>query len=96
VPDTMREIAGEIIAQFDSRIPRFYDEEDQKRGYILGKTRQGIEMQFPIMTISIAIVTNEHRELDSPLKASEIAAELKDYAKTIPKSVFVVDKRRSG
>jgi hypothetical protein len=54
-----------------------------------------VEMQFPLMTISIAIVTNERRMLINPLQASEIAAELKDYAKTIPKSVFVIDKRRS-
>lgn len=96
IPDYMREISSEIINQFDQRIPKYYEAEDQRRGYILGKTRQGIEMEFPIMTISIAIVTNEHRQLVNPLEASEIAAELKDYAKTIPKSVFVVDKRRSG
>ena len=95
-PAHMREISGEIIAQFDSRIPSFYSAEDRARGHILGKTRQGIEMQFPIMTISIAIVTNERRKITDPLEASEIAAELKDYAKTIPKSVFVVDKRRSA
>jgi GGDEF domain-containing protein len=94
-PGYMREIATEIINQFDHRIPGFYDPEDRARGYILGKTRQGIDMQFPIMSISIAIVTNELRTLTNPLEVSEIAAELKDYAKTIPKSVFVVDKRRS-
>jgi hypothetical protein len=53
-------------------------------------------MEFPIMSISIAIVTNEHRKLTNPLEASEVAAELKDYAKSIPKSVFVVDKRRNA
>ncbi len=95
-PDHMREISNEIITQFDAKIPLFYDPDDRVRGNILGKTRQGIEMQFPIMTISIAIVTNERRELTNPLEASEIAAELKDYAKTIPKSVFVVDKRRNA
>jgi GGDEF domain-containing protein/CHASE3 domain sensor protein len=95
-PTFMREIAAEVISRFDSRIPEFYDPADRARGYILGKTRQGIEMQFPIMTISIAIVTNEHRSYSNPLEASEIAAELKDYAKTIPRSVFVVDKRRTS
>lgn len=95
IPDKMRDIANEIILQFDQRIPGFYDPDERKQGYILGKTRQGIEMQFPIMTISIAIVTNERRKLTNSLEASEIAAELKDYAKTIPKSVFVVDKRRT-
>lgn len=96
VPETMREISAEIIAQFERSIPEFYDPVDRDRGFILGKTRQGIEMEFPVMTISIAIVTNEHRHLTNPLEASEIAAELKDYAKSIPKSVFVVDKRRGA
>ncbi len=95
-PDHMREISNEIITQFDAKIPSFYDPQDRVHGHILGKTRQGVEMQFPIMTISIAIVTNERRTLTNPLEASEIAAELKDYAKTIPKSVFVVDQRRNA
>jgi diguanylate cyclase (GGDEF)-like protein len=96
IPEVMCEISVEIINRFDQRIPEFYEPADQQRGYILGKTRQGVEMRFPIMTISIAIVTNEHRTYSDPIEASEIAAELKDYAKTIPKSVFVVDKRRAS
>ncbi len=95
-PSYMRAVSDDIIGNFDQRIPRFYDEKDRAQGHIKGKTRQGVEMEFPIMTISIAIVTNERRTLSNPLEASEIAAELKDYAKTIPKSVFVVDKRRSS
>ena len=95
-PDYMRAVSEEIIEKFDSRIPEFYDPVDRNRGHIRGKTRQGIEMEFPIMSISIAIVTNERRKLSNPLEASEIAAELKDYAKTIPRSVYVVDKRRSA
>ncbi len=95
-PQYMRETSIEIINRFDQSIPNFYAPDERARGYILGKTRQGIEMQFPIMTISIAIVTNERRKLTNPLEASEIAAELKDYAKTIPKSVFVIDKRRNA
>ena len=96
VPDVMREVAGEIISQFDRRIPEFYEQSDREKGYIHGKTRQGVDMKFPLMTISIAIVTNERRKLSNALEASEIAAELKDYAKTIAKSVFVVDKRRNN
>jgi diguanylate cyclase (GGDEF)-like protein len=95
-PDVMREVSSEIISRFDQSIPGFYDPIDRSQGHILGKTRQGIMMQFPIMSISIAIVTNEQRSFSDPLEASEIAAELKDYAKTIPKSVFVIDKRRSS
>jgi GGDEF domain-containing protein/CHASE3 domain sensor protein len=94
-PEKMREIGGEIIKQFDERAPQFYHEQDRKNGFIFGKSRHGEEMQFPFMTISIAIVTNKRRRLTNPLETSEIAAELKDYAKTIAKSVYVVDKRRT-
>lgn len=95
-PVKMRDISSEIIRLFDARIPTFYEPADRKLGFIQGKSRQGVDTQFPIMTMSIAIVTNERRRLSNPLEVSEIAAELKDYAKTIPGSVFVVDKRRSG
>jgi GGDEF domain-containing protein/CHASE3 domain sensor protein len=94
IPDRMCEIAGEIISLFDRCIPEFYDPLERQQGYIVGKTRQGIEMRFPIMSISIAIVTNDDREFVNTLQVSEIAAELKDYAKTIPESSLVVDKRR--
>lgn len=93
-PATMRGMSAEIIRQFDERVPQFYNARDRENGFILGKNRQGEEMRFPLMTISIAIVTNEQRKLANALETSEIAAELKDYAKTIAKSLYVVDKRR--
>lgn len=95
-PTTMCEISEAIVKQFDGRIPDFYDEGDRKKGFIFGKTRYGEAMRFPLMTISIAIVTNERHKLSNPIEASELAAELKDYAKTIARSVYVVDKRRTG
>lgn len=94
-PTSMREVCAEIILRFDERVPQFYNEQDRANGFIFGKNRQGLEMRFPLMTISIAVVTNEQRTFVNTLEASEIAAELKDYAKTIPSSVYVVDKRRS-
>jgi diguanylate cyclase (GGDEF)-like protein len=96
IPEKMREIASEIISQFDRRIPEFYDPVERQQGYIIEKTRQGIEMRVPIMSISIGIVTNDHRKLANILQVSEIAAELKHHAKTIPGSIFLVDKRGNG
>jgi diguanylate cyclase (GGDEF)-like protein len=93
-PLFMREVCAEIIRVLDEGIGRFYNEKDRKNGYISGKNRQGEDARFPLMTISIAIVTNEQRSLTNALETSELAAELKDYAKSIPASVFVVDKRR--
>ncbi len=95
-PSVMTDIAGEIIRQFDARIPGFYAAQDRKNGFILSKSRHGEELRFPIMTISIAIVTNVQHNVSNPVQVAEIAAELKDHAKTIPKSIYVVDKRRQG
>lgn len=94
VPERYSKICNDIISEFDRTIVNFYDPDDRKRGYIMGKTRQGIEMKFPILTISIAVVTNQQRELVDPVQVGEIAAELKEYAKSIAGSVYVVDKRR--
>ncbi|HEY6011425.1 MAG TPA: GGDEF domain-containing protein, partial [Nitrospirota bacterium] len=95
-PAYMRLVCSEIIRTFDGTIRQFYNDRDRRNGFIIGKNRQGQEVQFPLMTISIAIVTNEQHIFKDPLQVSEIAAELKDYAKTIPQSVYVVDKRRGA
>ena len=96
IPDTYEKICRKIIEAFDNTILSFYDPEDRERGHILAKTRQWKEVSFPIMTISIAVVTNRRRSLKSHIQISEIAAELKNYAKSFPKSMYVVDRRKDG
>lgn len=93
-PHRFRPIAESIIEKFDKIIPAFYDPPDLECGYIMGKTRQGHEAKFSIMSVSIAVVTNLQRNLTSPIQVGELAAELKEYAKSIPGSVYVVDRRR--
>lgn len=92
-PDRYEGLCRRIIEAFDRMIPKFYEEEDRRRGYIVGRTRQGQIMNFPIMSISIAVVTNQRQRLTSDLQVGEIAAELKEYAKSLPGSVFVADRR---
>ncbi|HWR90390.1 MAG TPA: diguanylate cyclase [Dissulfurispiraceae bacterium] len=94
VPERYETICARVVDDFDRIIPDFYDPEDRERGYIVGKTRQGQEIRFPLITLSIAIVTNENRSFTSHLQIGEIAAELKDYAKKIPRSIYIIDKRK--
>ncbi|MCX5905881.1 MAG: sensor domain-containing diguanylate cyclase [Deltaproteobacteria bacterium] len=94
VPERYEKICSEIVATFDKIILDFYDPQDRQRGQILGKTRQGKEISFPLMTLSIAVVTNQLRKLENYIQVGEIAAELKNYAKSFPKSMYVVDRRR--
>jgi diguanylate cyclase (GGDEF)-like protein len=92
-PEKYTEICQRIIEEFDRKIVQFYNAEDLERGWILSKTRRGEVLNFPIMTISIAVVLNDQDAPTSYYEIAEIAAELKKYAKTIPKSVFIKDRR---
>lgn len=93
-PGHYEEICKSIIESFDRTIRPYYDPEDLKQGFIISRTRQGDETRIPIMSISIAVVTNVKSRITSSIQVGEIAAELKEYAKSIPGSVYVVDRRR--
>jgi GGDEF domain-containing protein len=92
-PDRYERTCEAILSAFDREIVTFYDPEDRQQGFIRGKTRRGDDLAFPIMTISIAVVTNRHRRLKNHIQVGEIAAEMKNFAKSFPKSIYVVDKR---
>jgi GGDEF domain-containing protein len=92
--DDIPEVCGEIISVFDTLMPLQYNAQDRRAGYFFGKDRRGHLHRVPLMTLSIGIVTNEHRRFEHPAQISELTTEMKSYAKTLPGSVFVVDRRR--
>lgn len=92
--DAISDVCSEILTVFDTLIPHQYNEQDRRAGYFFGKDRRGQLHRVPLMTLSIGIVTNEHRHFLHPAQVSELATEMKSYAKTQPGSVFVVDRRR--
>jgi GGDEF domain-containing protein len=87
-------VCSEILEVFDSLVPLQYNEQDRRAGYFFGKDRRGQLHRVPLMTLSIGIVTNRHRRFAHPAQVSELATEMKSYAKTLPGSVFVVDRRQ--
>ncbi|MFH1763507.1 MAG: GGDEF domain-containing response regulator [Gemmatimonadota bacterium] len=88
------EICGdEVIQLFDELIPYQYTVEDRKAGYFLGKDRRGTVHRIPLMTLSIGVVTNLTQTFSHTAQISELAAEMKTYAKSLPGSLYVVDRR---
>ena len=87
-------VCTEILSVFDELIPLQYSEQDRRAGYFFGKDRRGQLHRVPLMTLSIGVVTNQHHRFTHPAQVSELATEMKSYAKTLPGSVFVVDRRR--
>lgn len=90
----MRRCCEDILEVFDELIPYQYTEEDRRTGYFLGKDRRGNMLRIPLMTLSIGVVTNQHRHFEHTARISELASEMKSYAKTLQGSVYAVDRRR--
>jgi GGDEF domain-containing protein len=88
-------VCTEILSVFDTLVPFQYNEQDRRAGYFFGKDRRGQLHRVPLMTLSIGIVTNRNRTFAHPAEVSELATEMKSYAKTLPGSVYVVDRRQN-
>ena len=93
-PGRVRMLCKEIINAFDRSIGNFYNEEDRNRGYIISVDRYNRITQFQIMTLSIAILSNDKIPVTDPREVAERIADLKRYAKTFPKSLYVCENRR--
>ena len=90
------EVCGEIIEVFDALAPFQYSEQDRRAGYYFGKDRRGQLHRVPLMTVSIGVVTNERRHFTHAAQVSELATEMKSYAKTLPGSVYTIDRRHDA
>ena len=92
VPPRAEELCRRIVAGFDGRIRKFYTEKDREQGFFTGKDRQGVRQKFPLISVTIAIVTDDGARFQNPLAMAEAAAQLKEYAKTLPGSNCVTEK----
>ncbi len=96
-PGKAEVLAYTICDKFDQEIIKHYSKNEQKTRNFVTKDRQGQTVEYPIMTLSIAIITNEKKDLTCVAQVSQIAAELKHYAKTKPDgpgSNFVKERRK--
>ncbi|MDI9570388.1 MAG: HAMP domain-containing protein [Pseudomonadota bacterium] len=89
-PGRAEGLCGFVAAEFDTRVGRFYSEEDRRRGFILAKDRQGRRQEFPLITITISIVSDDGSQYRNPLEMAKMAAEVKNYGKSLPGSKYVL------
>jgi DNA-binding response OmpR family regulator len=83
-----------IVERFDAAVPSFYDEADRARGHLFHTDRKGQTVKLPLLSLSIALVTNEEHRLTHPGQVAEIGAELKAYAKQFDRSLYVRERRK--
>jgi CheY-like chemotaxis protein len=88
-------ICQSIIDRLGLEILECYNEEDRQRGGVVLTNRRGMMEQKPVIAISLGIVSNQKRSVDSWLEAEAIGIELLKYVKMMPGSRFIRDRRQS-
>jgi len=92
-PALIEALCHEVIERFDRDVRAFYNTDDLERGYLHGTDRFGMPRRFPIVGVSIGVVTTETRAFSSYDDLSLVASEMKTKAKKHPGSSFAVDGR---
>lgn len=93
-PDCAEKISKELVHQFDLMVPELYSEEDREKGSFVGKDRYGVVREFPLLSISIAILHSDNFDQPSLLSISRESASMKKHLKNLDGSNYLVDRRK--
>lgn len=89
------ENVGEAILEwFTEASAELYDREDRERGHIEVLNRRHVVERFPMMSLTIALVSTEKVPVSHLAELIDIAQELKAHGKGIAGSVLVNERRR--
>ncbi len=92
-PDRAETLAGHMVATFDRSVPQYYSEEDRAAGFFVSQDRFGVERRFPLLTVSIAVVTSDSLKNPSALAIGRECAKIKDHLKKLAGSNYLIDRR---
>ena len=92
-PERDNEICRTVVERFDTTISDFYGERDRLRKGIQVENRSGTLENFPIMTITMAVISGSQNDFESTHVIAERAAELKKYLKRFKGSNFLSERR---
>ncbi|MCK5077433.1 MAG: diguanylate cyclase, partial [Calditrichia bacterium] len=93
-PELIEKICQFIMEKAEEMFPQQYSEKIRNRGYVVAKNRQGEVTRIELLSISVAVVTNNARYFSSPSEISSIASEVKKKAKSISGNSYYIDKRK--
>jgi diguanylate cyclase (GGDEF)-like protein len=92
--DAAEGIGEEIVEAFNKAALGLYDEEDRSRGHVDVLNRRHVVERFPLMSLTIAMVSTDRVPVTHLAQLIDIAQELKAHGKGIPGSVVVGERRR--
>lgn len=83
-------ICESIIQEYSMRLKQFYEEEDWERGSIYTQTRDNRYVDIPLVSLSIAVLTNKDRHFQSVEELSNTAAKAKKQCKANTASCYIL------
>ncbi len=92
--DAAEPLGESILENFNTASQQLYDAEDRERGYVEVLNRRHIIERFPLMSLTIALVSTDRVPVSHLAQLIDIAQELKAHGKGIPGSVLVGERRR--
>ena len=87
------EFAKSFITLFDRGIYQFYNSVDARNGFIESINRRGERQRFPLMSVSVSVVSNKMRPFQCHAEMIQVATEVKKYVKSIDGSCYAIDRR---
>jgi diguanylate cyclase (GGDEF)-like protein len=93
-PEMAEALGEEIIANFNHAVSALYDADDVARGFVQVPNRQHNVERFPVMSLTIALVSTDRMPVSHLAQLIDIAQELKAHGKGIAGSVLVGERRR--
>ncbi|MGP4040028.1 GGDEF domain-containing protein [Gracilibacillus sp. D59] len=84
-------VCEKIIDRFNQMIPSIYNKEHLEQGYVITKNRVGIPEKIPLLSISIAVVTNQHHTFKTSYEIVEFATKIKKECKSISDSCYLTN-----
>ncbi|RPJ42283.1 MAG: response regulator, partial [Candidatus Latescibacterota bacterium] len=89
-------IARTVIRDFEKAIETLVRPEDRARGWIEVEGRTGERKRFPILSVTLAMITSDGKQVSHVAQIGDLACEVKRYGKSIRGCVLVRDRRRGG
>lgn len=89
-------VATQTVQDFSASMEHLHDPADWERGHLRTYTRTGDAVEAPLVSLTIALITEAHVRYAHPAAMSDALAELKRHGKRQAGSVVVRERRAPG
>jgi DNA-binding response OmpR family regulator len=89
-PAQAEDVCQRLITAFDRVMPEYYDPADRQQGYLTGRDRDGHPRRFPLLTVSLCVVSTEHHPVKSAGEVADLAFAVRPRAKAQAGSCYVI------